>query len=262
MIGPHYGKPSLSRKCLEFDEIGPQALSHEHGIRRFQRRLGRRVFFAAPLVLVAGAALGQGADVKFKRSSLVIDTGGRELKFEVDMATNDAERSHGLMFRKSLGPYEGMLFDFHQEQPVSFWMKNTLIPLDMVFIAADGTIRHIHATPCRCRPTPSPASSRCAGARDQRRQRQAARHQAGRQGQAPDLRQRLSVASALQRAGHAVAHGEQDEVDAFVRLELGVERADRRRVGVACARLATEPRHSTLSISISPPRRTSFRQRS
>ncbi|MDP1964415.1 MAG: DUF192 domain-containing protein [Reyranella sp.] len=111
----------------------------------FQRRLGRRVFFAVPLALAAGTALGQGADVKFKRSSLAIDTGGRELKFEVDMATNDAERSHGLMFRKSLGPYEGMLFDFHQEQPVSFWMKNTLIPLDMIFIAADGTIRHIHS---------------------------------------------------------------------------------------------------------------------
>ncbi|OFW98188.1 MAG: hypothetical protein A3D94_19240 [Alphaproteobacteria bacterium RIFCSPHIGHO2_12_FULL_66_14] len=111
----------------------------------FHRRLGRRVFFAAPFALATGAALGQGTDVKFKRSSLVIETGGRQLTFEVDLATNDAERSHGLMFRKSLGPYEGMLFDFHQEQPVTFWMKNTLIPLDMIFIAADGTIRHIHS---------------------------------------------------------------------------------------------------------------------
>ncbi len=80
-----------------------------------QRRLGRRLFFAAPFALAAGAAAAQGPDIKFKRSSLVVETGGRELKFEVDMATNDAERSHGLMFRKSLGPYEGMLFDFHQE---------------------------------------------------------------------------------------------------------------------------------------------------
>ena len=111
----------------------------------FNRRLGRRVFFPAPFVLAAGAAVAQGADIKFKRSSLVIETGGRELKFEVDLATNDAERSHGLMFRKSLGPYEGMLFDFHQEQPVAFWMKNTLIPLDMIFIGSDGTIRHIHS---------------------------------------------------------------------------------------------------------------------
>jgi uncharacterized membrane protein (UPF0127 family) len=110
------------------------------------RQLGRRLFFAAPFVVAVGAALAQqGAAPKFGRSSLVIDTGGRQLKFEIDLATNDAERSYGLMFREKLGPYEGMLFDFHQEQPVSFWMKNTLIPLDMIFIAADGTIRHIHS---------------------------------------------------------------------------------------------------------------------
>ena len=109
------------------------------------RRVGRRLVFAAPLILAAVAARGQPADVQFKRSSLTIVAGGRDLKFEVDLATNDAERSHGLMFRKQLGAYEGMLFDFYQEMPVSFWMKNTLIPLDMVFIAADGTVKHVHA---------------------------------------------------------------------------------------------------------------------
>ena len=96
-------------------------------------------------MLAAVAARGQPADVQFKRSSLTIVAGGRDLKFEVDLATNDAERSHGLMFRKQLGAYEGMLFDFYQEMPVSFWMKNTLIPLDMVFIAGDGTVKHVHA---------------------------------------------------------------------------------------------------------------------
>jgi len=109
------------------------------------RRLGRRLLLGAPLALAAGAALAHSAEVKFQRSSLVIVTGNRELKFNVELALNDAERARGLMFREKLGPYDGMLFDFYQEAPVSFWMKNTLIPLDMVFIAADGTIRHVHA---------------------------------------------------------------------------------------------------------------------
>ena len=113
-------------------------------ITRSGTRLGRRLLFAAPISLMAGRGLAQNAEIQFQRSSLVVVTGGRELKFDVDLALNDAQRSHGLMFREKLGPYEGMLFDFYQEAPVSFWMKNTLIPLDMVFIGADGTIRHIH----------------------------------------------------------------------------------------------------------------------
>jgi uncharacterized membrane protein (UPF0127 family) len=115
-----------------------------HGVSRLGRRAALAFPLAAPWAVVAVTARGQ-EEVHFKRSSLVVASGGRELKFEVDLATNDAERSRGLMFRKQLGAYEGMLFDFYQEMPVSFWMKNTLIPLDMVFIAADGMIRHVHA---------------------------------------------------------------------------------------------------------------------
>jgi hypothetical protein len=63
--------------------------------------------------------------------------------FAVELATNDAERSRGLMFRKELPEGSGMLFDFEHDQPVSFWMHNTYISLDMIFIRGDGRILRI-----------------------------------------------------------------------------------------------------------------------
>ncbi len=63
--------------------------------------------------------------------------------FSVEVADNDAEREKGLMYRKELPEGQGMLFDFHRDQEVSFWMQNTYIPLDMVFIRGDGSILRI-----------------------------------------------------------------------------------------------------------------------
>jgi len=63
--------------------------------------------------------------------------------FAVEIADNDAERAKGLMYRKELPQGQGMLFDFHREQEVSFWMQNTYIPLDMIFIRGDGRILRI-----------------------------------------------------------------------------------------------------------------------
>lgn len=121
-------------------------------------RLGRRLLLAAPVAFAAGAALAQNSgDIQFKRSSLAIETGGREIKFDIELALNDTERARGLMFREKLGPYDGMLFDFFQEAPVSFWMKNTVIPLDMIFIAADGTVKTIHVNARPMDPTSIPS---------------------------------------------------------------------------------------------------------
>ena len=63
--------------------------------------------------------------------------------FSVELATNDAERALGLMFRKSLPEGHGMLFDFKTDQPVQFWMHNTYISLDMIFIRGDGRILRV-----------------------------------------------------------------------------------------------------------------------
>ena len=63
--------------------------------------------------------------------------------FTVELAVNDAERERGLMFRKELPEGQGMLFDFLHDQPVAFWMHNTYISLDMIFIRGDGRIVRI-----------------------------------------------------------------------------------------------------------------------
>lgn len=63
--------------------------------------------------------------------------------FAVEVATTEEEKRTGLMFRKELADGRGMLFDFSPEQEVSMWMKNTFIPLDMIFIRADGRILRI-----------------------------------------------------------------------------------------------------------------------
>ena len=63
--------------------------------------------------------------------------------FSVELAENDAERAKGLMYRKELPEGQGMLFDFHRDQEVSFWMQNTYISLDMIFIRSDGRVLRI-----------------------------------------------------------------------------------------------------------------------
>ena len=108
--------------------------------------------------------------------------------FAVEIADTDAERAKGLMYRKELPEGQGMLFDFHREQEVGFWMQNTYIPLDMIFIRGDGRILRIAENTEPLSDAADPLRRAGAGgAGSDRRHRPQARHRARRPGRAPDL---------------------------------------------------------------------------
>jgi len=76
---------------------------------------------------------------------LTITSAGKKHRFTVEVARSSDEQATGLMNRQTLAPDRGMIFPFDEIRVASFWMKNTLIPLDMVFVRADGTIANIEA---------------------------------------------------------------------------------------------------------------------
>jgi uncharacterized membrane protein (UPF0127 family) len=77
--------------------------------------------------------------------TLVLKTETGDHNFNIEVATTREEQALGLMFRRSLPENAGMLFLYERPQPAAMWMKNTLIPLDMVFIAPDGSVLRIEA---------------------------------------------------------------------------------------------------------------------
>jgi len=97
--------------------------------------------FAAITVLALVITVGPSWSAAQQTLEIASKTGVHV--FSVEVADNDAERAKGLMYRKDLAEGRGMLFDFHRDQEVSFWMQNTYIPLDMIFIRGDGRILRI-----------------------------------------------------------------------------------------------------------------------
>jgi uncharacterized membrane protein (UPF0127 family) len=109
------------------------------------RAIGVRLWAALALVVLVvvsagGPACGDGLE------ALEIATATRPHAFQVEIAKDDASRERGLMDRRYMAPNHGMLFEFDRDAPATFWMKNTYIPLDMIFIARTGVVMRIVAS--------------------------------------------------------------------------------------------------------------------
>jgi uncharacterized membrane protein (UPF0127 family) len=119
-------------------------------------RQARRAAASGALGLILCLANGAAAKSLAVEPMEIVTSRGA-FHFKVEIADSAATREQGLMFRKSLAADRGMLFDFKRAQPVAFWMKDTLIPLDMLFVAPDGHIISIarQAAPLSETPIPS-----------------------------------------------------------------------------------------------------------
>jgi uncharacterized protein len=93
---------------------------------------------------VAGGNLDQ-SEAGLDQTSLCVESGGKTQAFTVEIARTAPQQAKGMMFRTELADDRGMIFPFGEQRMASFWMKNTVIPLDIIFIGGDGRIVNIAA---------------------------------------------------------------------------------------------------------------------
>lgn len=123
------------------------------------RRLSRLVLALAllglALALAQGLPVSPSERITFPKSLLYVEGNGARYTLRVEVATTPRQQALGLMFRKSLGEDEGMVFLFPAPTAGGFWMKDTLIPLSIAFFDRQGIIlRILDMTPCRKDPCP------------------------------------------------------------------------------------------------------------
>ena len=114
--------------------------------------------FAAFLIsaVLAGPCAAQ---IACAPDQAIFQTEKGPVAFQIELADDESERAQGLMFRKALSPGSGMLFIYDAPRTVSFWMRNTYIPLDLVFLDQTGVIRHIHRNAVPLDETPIPGAA-------------------------------------------------------------------------------------------------------
>ena len=97
------------------------------------------------LLFLAGPSLASEEVVRLPVEQVIVTSDRGDIAFATEIATSDETRSRGLMFRRSMGEREAMLFHWPSPRVVSMWMRNTYLSLDMLFVTADGTVVHVQA---------------------------------------------------------------------------------------------------------------------
>ena len=114
-------------------------------MRIFSAR-GRRLLSITLILFLAvlSNCTGDTGGMKFEKRQLFIESRGERVAVMAEVARTNEQRNQGLMYRKELKDGNGMIFIFEYDQVLSFWMKNTLVPLSIAYIASDGRILEIY----------------------------------------------------------------------------------------------------------------------